>query len=287
MAQALGIFGLLSAGAGFPGGGKPPAFGGAAVATITGAAASATSAALGGSLLGGAIGNSANDIFKHYFASDETTNNSGGNSTEPENQNRYGEDLYWEDALKNKGKIMVGGDIIPGRKPILNSKGELLSKDNSPTRGIFRAVTAAGQVIRERIASIGAYDTQKKQGIRTLNIEQRNISNIYGGNECASAMIYNHWGNMLDIEMYSKKWRLSDISMHTQEWKENIIQNKINFKSSRSLVAYIPCLHEVEEDEFISKERVIELIIKWLETDDIFADFDGAQCLAYMKEIWG
>jgi hypothetical protein len=171
MAQALGIFGLLSAGAGFPGGGKPPAFGGAAVATITGAAASATSAALGGSLLGGAIGNSANDIFKHYFASDETTNNSGGNSTEPENQNRYGEDLYWEDALKNKGKIMVGGDIIPGRKPILNSKGELLSKDNSPTRGIFRAVTAAGQVIRERIASIGAYDTQKKQGIRTLNKE--------------------------------------------------------------------------------------------------------------------
>jgi hypothetical protein len=130
------------------------------------------------------------------------------------------------------------------------------------------------------------YEIEKTWEI-AQEIEQRNISNIYGGNECASAMIYNHWGNMLDIEMYSKKWRLSDISMHTQEWKENIIQNKINFKSSRSLVAYIPCLHEVEEDEFISKERVIELIIKWLETDDIFADFDGAQCLAYMKEIWG
>jgi hypothetical protein len=75
--------------------------------------------------------------------------------------------------------------------------------------------------------------------------------------------------------------------MYTQEWKENITQSKINNKESKSLVAYIPCLHEIEEDEFISKERVIELAIKWLETDDMSADFDRAQRLAYMKEIWG
>ncbi len=138
--------------------------------------------------------------------------------------------------------------------------------------------------IESTIACI--YEIEETWEVVQKTEEKINASNIYSENECASAMIYNRWGNMLDIEMHLEKWRLSDISMHTQEWKENIIRNKINSKPSRSLIVYIPCLHEVEEDEFISKERVIKLITKWLETDDIFADFDGAQCLAYMKEIW-
>jgi RHS repeat-associated protein len=88
--QALGVFGILSAGAGFPGGGKPPAFGGAAVATATTTgAASATSAAVGGSQIGGAIGTSANDIFQHFFA---MTNGDGSNEERPLSSGGSGSD---------------------------------------------------------------------------------------------------------------------------------------------------------------------------------------------------
>ena len=130
-------------------------------------------------------------------------------------------------------------------------------------------------------------EIEKAWKILTEVEEKSDASNVYSNNLCASAIMYNRWGNILDIEMYSEKWRLSGISMYTQEWKENITQFKINNKESKSIVAYIPCLDEIEEDEFISKERVIELTIKWLETDDMSADFDRAEHLAYMKEIWG
>jgi hypothetical protein len=111
--------------------------------------------------------------------------------------------------------------------------------------------------------------------------------NIDSNNRCASAIIYNQWENMLDIEMYLGKWRLSGISEYTYEWRENTIKNKNLNQYSQCLVAYTPCFDEVDEDEFISKERVIEFISKWLETDDMSADFDSDQRLAYMKEIWG
>jgi hypothetical protein len=112
-------------------------------------------------------------------------------------------------------------------------------------------------------------------------------TNIFSNKRCASALIFNQWKDTLDIEMYLNKWRLSSISQHTYEWRDNIIKNKNLGKSSQCLVAYIHCFDEVDEDEFISKERVIQLMSKWLETGDESADFDGVQCLAYMREIWG
>jgi hypothetical protein len=113
-------------------------------------------------------------------------------------------------------------------------------------------------------------------------------TNNFGENKkCPSALIYNQQKNTLDIQMYLDKWRLSGISEYTYEWRDNIAKNKINNEYSQWLVAYTPCFDEVDEDEFISKKRVIQLINKWLETDDMSADFDRNQRSIYMEEIWG
>jgi hypothetical protein len=130
------------------------------------------------------------------------------------------------------------------------------------------------------------YEIEKAWEAKT-KITESNISNDLNNNECGSLMLYNRWKKMLDIEIYSGKWRFSGFSKYTQEWVENIISDKVSGKDSQFLVAYVPDINEVNEDEFISKKRVIEFIREWLEIGNISTDFDGDRCLAYMKEIWG
>jgi hypothetical protein len=160
------------------GSGTPPSLGGAFAIASQGAALASAGAttSLVGSLIGGAIGNSANDIFKHYFASDETTNNSGGNSTEPEN--RYGVDRGWEDALRDSIKVGDDFDILPNRRTT-NYKGEI-GDDGSPTRGIFRFITQTGQQIKSRISSIGAYREEKVEINRLAEEYTKIIVQEYG-----------------------------------------------------------------------------------------------------------
>jgi hypothetical protein len=124
---------------------------------------------------------------------------------------------------------------------------------------------------------------------KTWNISRylENNENEIIKKQCMSLMIYNQWENMLDIQMYLDKWRLSGISEYTYEWKENTTKIKELCKYPKYLVAYIPFPHDVAEDEFISKERVIQLTKKWLEIDDMLADFDIDKHIAYMKEVWG
>jgi RHS repeat-associated protein len=173
--RLFGGIGFLTGLAGFhSGGGTPPSLGGAFAIASQGAALASAGAttALVGSLLGGAIGTTANDVFKHYFASDETTNNPGGNGTEPEN--RFGNDTDWEKAVE-RDSINVGDDfdILPNRRTT-NYKGEI-GDDGSPTRGIFRFITQAGQEIKSRISSIGAYRGKDKIKANQLIDEYKQI----------------------------------------------------------------------------------------------------------------
>jgi hypothetical protein len=103
--------------------------------------------------------------------------------------------------------------------------------------------------------------------------------------ECASILIYNRWGLDLAVGMYKDRWLLSLYSKYTYGWKENFAKNaKVEEKT---IVLRIPYYEEESEDEFISKEKVCSLLMKWLEENDQSGDFDGDRRIAYMEEILG
>ncbi len=174
--QTLGVFGIVSAVFGLPGGGKLPPLGGAAVATTTGTAASSTSAAVGGSLLGGAIGSKAGELFQHFFAmsnQDGEPSQDTGDST----GNLYGEDPGWS----NPNKIVVNGESLPSRVIGKTSDGHNML--NGPTRGILSYILNDIKD-RFRVGSTLAYKDKKgnyynpKEGARMEKIQDNIIKEL-------------------------------------------------------------------------------------------------------------
>jgi hypothetical protein len=102
--------------------------------------------------------------------------------------------------------------------------------------------------------------------------KNKNISNDHDYEiTCMSAMLYNQWGDSLNVGMHCDKWIVLSLSKYTNECKDNI-ERTTNIKP-RIINICVPETTEIFDYEFISKKKSIELIQDFLDTNKISMDF--------------
>lgn len=114
---------------------------------------------------------------------------------------------------------------------------------------------------------------------RFNNIKYQNIST----KQCESILIYNKWNLDLKLSMYSNRWMLSCSSRLTNEWKDNL--DKFG-REQETVTTRVPHYEEYDFCEFISRERVCQLIRNFLDKNDWNGDFDISKSYDYSAKFW-